>query len=400
MDLVVNPLAEVLLSDPKDPSAPLTVRAPVRGRGLQIHHVDRAVDPAAFRVLLLQRVAPLRECPPNLSAADRDRLAELGFLVPPENVPRPVRYTCDLDGPTYAPHAAAPANPASADLVVNPTIEHLGDAGPRRESRGRVKLANPFNRDRQWLSVEHDEAIVRSFFSWSASTAPDLSALEPGRPLPHAIDATWRDRLAAAGVAVPKARATDRPARRASAARVLGDQLRDRRYVIVPRGLDRWAVASIRRYYRELIDEGYLLFGDKDWPNRYFARYDPIAHFFHEQWAALASDIAADPLKASFPFFVEYHPGSDLPAHTDREQCVVSISVQIDHVPEPVGPAPWPIYLQPGGPETNLAVHLGIGEAAMFYGQEVRHYRDALTAGASSFWFLFYVREGFEGSLD
>jgi len=114
----------------------------------------------------------------------------------------------------------------------------------------------------------------------------------------------------------------------------------------------------------------------------------------------LASEIAGERLKASFPFFVEYHPGSDLPAHTDREQCVVSISVQIDHTPEPLGPAPWPIHLEPGGPETRTAVHLRIGEAAMFYGQEVRHYREALESGSASFWFLFYVREGFEGPLD
>ena len=398
MNLIVNPRAEVVLSDVQDPAAPLMLRAPVRASGLRITHVDRAADPSLFRVLLLHRVTPYREPPANLTEHDRGRLVDAGFLITPEQESRRVHYTCDLEA--IGGDSADESPRIGGDLVVNPTIELLGFAGPRRESRGRVKLANRFNPDRLWLSIGHDDAVVRSFFSWSPATAPDLSALEPGAALPSALDATWRRRLAAAGVAVTKASLSSRSHRRAAATGQLGDVLRARRYVVVPHGLDRWAVASIRRYYRDLIDEGYLLFGDKDWPKRYFARWDPIAHFFHEQWAALASDIAGEPLTASFPFFVEYHPGSDLPAHTDREQCVVSISVQIDHAPEPAGPSPWPIHLQPGGPETNTAVHLRIGEAAMFYGQEVRHYRDALTAGSSSFWFLFYVREGFEGSLD
>ena len=398
MDLIINPRAEIVLSDAHDPSAPLMVRAPVRASGLRVTHVDRASDPALFRVLLLHRVTPYREIPGNLGDGERERLRDAGFLIRPEQESRPVHYTCDLE----AVHPGTPgaARAMGGDLVVNPTIEHLGSDGPRRESRGRIKLSNRFSRECQWLSVDHDGAVVRSFFSWSPSSAPDLSTLEAGAPLPAGLDPAWRERLAAAGVAVPSANLSTRAARRATAAGALGDVLRARRYVVVPQGLDRWTMASIRRYYRELIDEGYLLFGDKDWPKRYFARWDPIAHFFHEQWTALASDIAGEPLRASFPFFVEYHPGSDLPAHTDREQCVVSISVQIDHTPPPSGPAPWPIYLQPGGPETNIPVHLRLGEAAMFYGQEVRHYREALPSGSSSFWFLFYVREGFEGALD
>jgi hypothetical protein len=159
-------------------------------------------------------------------------------------------------------------------------------------------------------------------------------------------------------------------------------------------------LAAIRQYYRDLIAEGWLIFGDKDWPNRYFARYDPVAHFFHEQFTHLVSELAEAPFKASFPFFASYHPGADLPAHRDREQCVLSASVLVDHSPEPEDLSPWPIHLQPPGSDRPSPVELGIGDAALFYGREVLHYREPLPTGSSSMWFFFYVDAGFDGPLD
>jgi hypothetical protein len=114
----------------------------------------------------------------------------------------------------------------------------------------------------------------------------------------------------------------------------------------------------------------------------------------------VVSEIAGGPFKASFPFYASYHPGSELKAHRDREQCVLSVSVQLDHDPEPSGHAPWPIYLQASDATASMPVTMGLGDAAMFYGQEVRHWREALTEGWSSFWFLFYVPERFTGPLD
>jgi hypothetical protein len=237
-------------------------------------------------------------------------------------------------------------------------------------------------------------------FSFSPAETPQLASLVPGAPVPPGLSPTMTRRLVAAGVAGPANAMASLIERRAVAAQRLAARLAGERQVIVDSVIDPFQLAAIRRYYRALTDEGFLKFGDKDWPNRYFARYDPIAHYFHEQLAAVVSEIAGEPFKASFPFYAAYYPGSDLPAHRDRDQCVLSMSVQIDHDPEPFGPAPWPIHLQLSDTQTPLSVTLALGSAALFYGQEVRHWRDALTDGWSSFWFLFYVPEAFDGPLD
>ena len=52
-----------------------------------------------------------------------------------------------------------------------------------------------------------------------------------------------------------------------------------------------------------------------------------------------------------------------------------------------------------GGSITEIFT--GVGDGTLYYGREVRHHRDALTTeDCCSFWFLFYVPESFDGSLD
>ncbi len=399
MTLVVNPHASIKAAD--DQRRVLTVRAPVRGQGLKVTTIDRSADPGLFATLLVYAAIPGQpRLATDLTDAERGRLAEIGFLVASDEVPRAVTYACDLDEcePDLVPaRSALPVVPADlGDLVVNPTVRLLGESGPTREMRGRLKLADPFGPGRAWLRVDGQGARIPTFLSWSPDRTPALGSLRPGQPVPASVPPSIRRRLVQAGVATTGHSAStcsqDVPC--------LQHRLSTHRHVVVRDSMNPVQLAAIRRYYRELVAEGFLVFGDRDWPLRDMARYDPIAHFFHEQWTTLVSLIAGQPLKPSFPFFASYHAGADLPAHRDREQCMFSVSVQLDHEPEPVDRAPWPIYLQPGGPETLTAVTLGLGDAALFYGQEVLHHRDALPEGRSSYWFLFYVPQAYDGPLD
>ena len=147
--------------------------------------------------------------------------------------------------------------------------------------------------------------------------------------------------------------------------------------------------------------EGFLPFGDAEWPDRYFSARDPIGAFFHHQLASVVGEIAGERVKATFFFYAAYHPGAMLPPHRDREQCEYSVSILLDHSPEPEDTSSWPIYLRPPGASAAVPVSLGLGEAVFYRGREVLHYRDPLSgAEYSSFWFFFYVPESFTGPLD
>ena len=404
--LIVNPQADLKLIKDAGSINAVTVRAPIKTRGLKVTTIDRTNEPEVFGAILIHSVTKGKhDAAENLSPAERERLTDIGFLVPANLAPHPVRFSCDLDNPpldliprraqSVEAHAGALEN-----VTVSPTLRHLDGAGPPPEMRGRVRLANPFRSDRSWLWVDHAGLGPPSIYSYSTAPGQHFDALVPGRPLPEPLPLDIRRRLLETGVAEsPGVLAARREAwaREMSSAR---ERLRDTRHVVLPHLVRPLQLAAIRRYYRDLIAEGFLPFGDNDWPNRYFAKHDPIAHFFHHHFTEVVSEIAGERLKPSFPFFASYYPGSDLPPHRDREQCVYSMSILIDHSPEPEDLCDWPIYLQPPGAESAVPISLGIGDAVLFYGQEVLHHRKALADGHSSLWFFFYVPEGFEGPLD
>ena len=59
----------------------------------------------------------------------------------------------------------------------------------------------------------------------------------------------------------------------------------------------------------------------------------------------MVAQIAGVAVKPSYAYVSCYQGGADLPMHTDRVQCEYSITLLIDHSPEPTGRSPWPLFL-------------------------------------------------------
>jgi hypothetical protein len=60
----------------------------------------------------------------------------------------------------------------------------------------------------------------------------------------------------------------------------------------------------------------------------------------------------------------------------------------------------WPIYLKPPDAPEAVPISICLGDGLLYFGTEVLHYRPPLVDGHSTHWFLFWVPESFEGSLD
>jgi len=404
-ELIVNP--HVTLKVIRDGGAiqGIEVRAPVRGDRLRTTKIASATEPSLFGTLLVQS-ATGAVSDEGFSADERARLADIGVLVAPDRISGKVWFTSDLDNPAYdlVPRRAplTPRPPVdSDDLALAPTLRWLGPEGPPREMRGRVDLPNRFDPNRSWLAIDDPVTAVPAMYSSSPALEASIRAVQSGRTTSRDFSADVRRHLVDAEVLQsPAITAARRDMRHAQLTQGHAS-MNDRRYAVFKELLAPLQVAAIRRYYRTLIADGHLPFGDVEWPDRFFSKHDAICHVYHHQMTDLVSALVGRRVKPSFNFFAAYHRRAELPPHRDREQCTWSMSVLIDHAPEPADESPWPLYLQPPGASAATPISIGLGDAILYYGQEVRHHRLPLTeADYCTYWFFFYVPEDFDGPLD
>jgi hypothetical protein len=176
-------------------------------------------------------------------------------------------------------------------------------------------------------------------------------------------------------------------------------EFRDKDHVPVAGLIHPFHLSALRRYYRNLIRTGRVRLGDNQSSQRYAAHNDPIARFFHHQLTSIVSRIVDQPVKPSYVYMASYQGGARLNKHVDREQCEFSVTLCLDYSPEPPLATPWPLRLQTS--EATVTVFQAIGDALLYRGRMLPHYRDELPPHHSSTsMFFHYVREDFTGPLD
>jgi hypothetical protein len=169
-------------------------------------------------------------------------------------------------------------------------------------------------------------------------------------------------------------------------------------FVVVPHLIPPFHLGALRRYYRHTIRTSHIRLGDDQVGRRYAAHNEPVARHVHKQLVQAVADIAGATVKLSYAYFVAYQSGATLERHTDRAQCEYSITLLIDSTPEPLEQSPWPIKLVT--PRGAVGVWQYLGEALLYRGRRLPHYRDRLPAGCTSTSLLLhYVDEGFAGPL-
>jgi hypothetical protein len=389
-EMVLNPRTRITATRHEGSIVSMYVAAPLRGRGLRSSVVSRAEEPEV--VAILERIAFGGAGDLDPSAAAAERLAEMGLIIPSDEVARPVRFRCS---PLDPPRDLMPARAISAvpgRLVVSPTLRRGDDALPPIPPRA---WTSPFEQGQSWARIDPPDAATPSWYSLSEEERALL-----GRA-PAEIPEAQRAALVAADLLVDP----DEIAHRASAWAHTRAEAARRLHV------DRWTtlsglvsstmLAALRRYYRELLAEGHVGLGDAQVGRRYGSHSEPLACVVHHQLNGLVSELAGEPLMPSYAYFVSYLPGAVLEPHRDRAQCAVSVSLLLDYTPEPGDRSPWPLHVEPPHAGAPTAVSLALGEGIVYRGCEVRHWRDALPAGhTSTSLLLHYVPVGFTGNLD
>jgi hypothetical protein len=87
-------------------------------------------------------------------------------------------------------------------------------------------------------------------------------------------------------------------------------------------------------------------------------------------------------LHPTYSYYRMYNFLSDLKEHKDRPSCEISVTVNIDSCG-----TPWPIFMD------NNPLHLDKGDAAMYLGMDVKHYREEFQGDYYAQVFLHYVNK-------
>src|SRR5262245_66530252 len=90
-------------------------------------------------------------------------------------------------------------------------------------------------------------------------------------------------------------------------------------------------------------------------------------------------------LHPTYSYYRVYKRGDVLPRHTDRESCEVSVSLCLGYAAS----EPWPLWLERLG--ASRAIALRPGDALLYRGIELPHWREAFAGEHAAQLFLHYV---------
>jgi hypothetical protein len=408
-ELVLNPNAR--LQPVADEQGPLGYRvlAPARHSAAR---QDQAGHPALQDTLVVSRDGERRsaalvdpslvELLDRLHAADSDvelsdddfeRLADLKLMIGSDEVSALVEYLCLLAAP--ADTAGYPER--TADVVLNPSLVLARDlAAPPGEIDPAI-FAQRWSQRYPIAWVTDPRSGAWYPYHLDPQLHGQLQRLAAGGSIDTLDDPTVR-LLIAAQILVPRARDDVRAAIMAHAR----ESYRLNAYAVVPEVIPPLHLQALGRYYRELIREGYVPFGDPQVPRRYYAHSEQVMRYFHAQLTSMYEAVLGTSIKPSYCYLGSYLPGAELKRHIDREQCEFTASMQIDFAPSETERSGWKLYLEQNvAPRETFAVNLARGDTVIYRGRELAHYRDALPDGRSSTsFFLHYVHRNFAGSLE
>ena len=114
----------------------------------------------------------------------------------------------------------------------------------------------------------------------------------------------------------------------------------------------------------------------------------------------LVERILGAEVKPAYSYAWIYRQGAELPVHRDRDACRATVSLLVDYAPVVEGPTPWPLGIYPRGGGAAIEIRQAVGDAVIFNGQELRHFRPRFTAGTHSISLLLhYVDRDFSGVM-
>ena len=265
------------------------------------------------------------------------------------------------------------------------TLDGIPAGLPPFDGAARLWLAHPTTRVWQPYEVGHDLLKL-------------LEQVARGELAPRSLPPSLITLLLLADVLVPS---RDAPAAQGYMADVRDarERLAADGYVVLPNVVSPLYVAALRRHYRGLERAGYLETDLSQVKERRDGVYCEFAALYiQDQLVRFLDRIVPVPIKPSYCWFFRYRPSAVLERHVDRPQCRWNVSFAVDASPDTGRSGAWPLCFEVAG--RTHSVLLGSGDAVLYSGTDLPHWRDELPAGRTvSMCFFHYVDADFQGEL-
>ena len=368
-----------------NPTLRVTALADISRRGKGRRRIE-VTDPRTLRLLLATAAGGGR---PRLDRGLARRLLREGILVRPAEVPGEV----DLDprlGPTGLPRTPAAAGEAGGRLRAGCRLSR-GPGLPAAIAR-RLGSVEPFLPAEDILWVRHPGSGMQLPYTLTPEVERAVRRLRRGRAtLPGSITSVLR---AVGAVGAPGDVARERAAWQR---RVRGWRraLRASGHAVLRDLFTPIVVTAVRAYCRRLEREGYLLGGDARRRGRPVVHDEPLLAFLGAQLAAVVRQVTRERASSTFSFLRIYDPGAALAPHRDNPVARWNIDLVVGGEPPPSRRTAWPFWIaaRPG----RRAVRLGLGDAVLYRGTHLTHWRAAQPAGRSTVLACFHYGPGNSG---
>lgn len=290
-----------------------------------------------------------------------------------------------------------PQNPA-ANLIVNPNCWFSWHGALPVDKGVRAPFAENLCPSEYMVWVDNPGYDTIWPFWVGADYFNYLSEMTPGAALEIELPESVLWVLRAANILVSQ---TDERKQRLAWLRQVSENapLWQHGYVLLNGWIHPFHIGALRRYYRCHTRSGSFALGDPQVAGRFAAHNEAVARFFHHQLTGMVSDITSRLVKPSYAYFAAYQSESELPWHTEREQCKYSLSLCIDASPEPQHQNPSALHFET--PDGLVRIWQYIGDGLLYLGRKFPHAQERLPHGyTSSSLLLHYVDEEYDGPLD
>jgi len=158
-------------------------------------------------------------------------------------------------------------------------------------------------------------------------------------------------------------------------------------YVILKQFVPRLMCDYISENIRVLEASSYFDYGDPQVEKAFSAAAPVITETLLDVMTSILSETINCELYPTYSYLRIYMKGAELERHTDRPSCEVSATLPLSYD----APTIWPLYIESGN--KVIGVELEPGDALLYKGIEVPHWREAFEGERQVQVFLHYVKK-------
>ena len=158
-------------------------------------------------------------------------------------------------------------------------------------------------------------------------------------------------------------------------------------YVVIKQFLPRLMCEYISESIKTLEGSSIFGYGDTQVEKAFSAAGAPVTEILLDIITPVLAQAINCDLYPTYSYLRIYLNGAELERHTDRPSCEISATVTLAYD----SPTNWPLYLESNG--KAVGVELEPGDALIYKGIELPHWRDAFEGERHVQVFLHYVRK-------